>query len=58
MPYVPGYYEQTDHDTIDEQDNNETYALTQEQRRLERQVRAAKRARLSAKTFGDEPAIK
>ncbi|QPI89325.1 hypothetical protein I3F57_06155 [Lacticaseibacillus paracasei subsp. tolerans] len=58
MPYVPGYYEQTDHDTIDEQDNNEAYALTQEQRRLERQVRAAKRVQLSAKTFGDEPAIK
>lgn len=58
MPYVPGYYEQIDHGTIDEQDNNEAYALTQEQRRLERQVRAAKRVQISPKTFGDEPAIK
>lgn len=53
MTYVPGY-DVPDLDTLDPQSNNERYQLTQTQRRLEREVRAAKREQLAADKLGDE----
>lgn len=56
MTYVPGY-DVPDVDTLDPKSNNERYELTQTQRRYERDVRAAKRSLVAAKTFGDQKAI-
>ncbi|WP_262315380.1 phage minor capsid protein [Lacticaseibacillus parakribbianus] len=56
MTYVPGY-DTPDMDTLDPDSNNAAYALTQKQRRLEREVRAAKREQVAAKEFGSDARI-
>jgi vacuolar-type H+-ATPase subunit H len=53
MTYVPGY-DLPDVDTLDPKSNNEQYQLTQTQRRLEREVRAAKRKMTVAQRFGSD----
>ncbi|WP_179395047.1 phage minor capsid protein [Lacticaseibacillus absianus] len=56
MPYVPGYDTPLT-DTLDPDSNNEIYQLKQQQRRLEREVRAAKRELEAAKEFGTDAHI-
>lgn len=53
MTYVPGF-DTPDYDTADPDSNNAAYALTQRQRKLERDVRAAKREQMAAKEFGND----
>ena len=53
MPYVPSYGT-PDVDSLNPDENNERYQLTQKQRSLERSVRAAKRNQHAAHSFGDE----
>lgn len=54
IPYIPDAGEFKRPETIDEAENARQYKLTQQQRYLERKVRAAKRQQYSAKKFGDE----
>jgi hypothetical protein len=56
MTYVPGYDTESP-DNLDPKSNNDRYELTQTQRRYERDVRAAKRSLVAAKTFGDQKTI-
>lgn len=53
MPYVPSYVT-PDVDSLNPDENNERYQLTQKQRSLERSVRAAKREQLATEQFGDD----
>lgn len=56
MPYVPGYGH-PDFVELDPEENNRQYSLRQEQRRLERNVRAAKRKQVAAEKFDDPAGI-
>ncbi len=56
MTYVPGF-DTPDYDTAGPESNNIAYALTQQQRKLERDVRAAKREQVAAKEFGSDAEV-
>lgn len=57
MPYIPDGGQFKRPETIDDEENARQYKLTQQQRYLERKVRAAKRQQYSAEKFGDETQI-
>lgn len=54
MPYIPDVGEFKRPENISDEENARKYKLTQQQRYLERKVRAAKRQQYSAEKFGDE----
>ena len=57
MPYIPDGGEFKRPENISDEENARQYQLTQQQRYLERKVRAAKRQQYSAEKFGDEKQI-
>ena len=57
MPYIPDSGEFKRPENISDEENAKQYQLTQQQRYLERKVRAAKRQQYSAEKFGDEKQI-
>jgi hypothetical protein len=55
MPYVPSYGT-PDVDSLDPNENNERYQLTQKQRSMERDLRAAERQSVATQKLGDQDA--